>query len=188
MEQKRSIRLILKTSDLTINSSTTVGTCDQYRVAFTWNNINLRLLMGDMYDQYDYFNLLLNTVSGSSASAGIGTTADDRFVYIKISGLPFINQAYQQATGNNGNICNITTFQLPSTTATSNQFYNNPSNVITFRKDQDLCNISISLNRVVDDTKAATTVAFPQFTFYFTIIGIDKADNPDKINYSLKLK
>jgi hypothetical protein len=58
MEQKRSIRLVLKTSDLTANSTTTIGQCDQFRTSFTWFNINLRNLLGDLYNQYDYFNLL----------------------------------------------------------------------------------------------------------------------------------
>ena len=59
MEQKRSARLVLKTSDLTANSTTNNGSCDQYRTSFTWFNINLRMLLGDMYNQYDYFNITL---------------------------------------------------------------------------------------------------------------------------------
>ena len=39
MEQKRSTRLVLKTSDLTVNSTTNIGQCDQYRQNFTWFNI-----------------------------------------------------------------------------------------------------------------------------------------------------
>lgn len=188
MELKRSVRLILKTSDLTLNSSTNIGVCDQFRTSFTFNNINLRMLMGDMYNQYDYFNLLLNTVSASAATAGTGSSADDRFVYIKMAGLPFINQTYQQSTGNNGQYVFITTYQIPSTTVISNQFYNNPANVITFNKDQDLCNISFVLNRVVDEKIAQTATALPQFAFFFTIVGIDYPDNPDRINHLLKLK
>ena len=34
MELKRSCRLVLKTSDLTANASTNIGTCDQYRTTF----------------------------------------------------------------------------------------------------------------------------------------------------------
>jgi hypothetical protein len=49
--------------------------------------------------------------------------------------------------------------------------------VATFNKDQDLCNITISFFRVLDDTKPALTAINPQFTFIFTIIGIDQADN-----------
>ena len=52
MEQKRSTRLVLKTSDLTANTTTNIGSCDQYRQNFTWFNVNLRALLGYQYDQY----------------------------------------------------------------------------------------------------------------------------------------
>ena len=48
-------------------------------------------------------------------------------------------------------------------------------------------NISISFFRISDDTKPALTLANPNFAFIFTIIGIDKPDNPDKISYLMKI-
>ena len=72
MEEKRSIRLVLKTSDLWVNSTTAIGQCDQFRTTFTWFNINLRILMGDLYEQYDYFNLSLISVSSSLCNGGAG--------------------------------------------------------------------------------------------------------------------
>ena len=53
---QESASLVLKTSDLTLNSSTVIGTADQYGTTYTWNNINLRVLLSDMYDKYDRFN------------------------------------------------------------------------------------------------------------------------------------
>ena len=188
MEQKRSTRLVLKTSDLTNGSTTNIGSCDTLRQNFTWFNINLRALLGDLYNQYDYFNLLLISISSSviTAAANQGS-ADDRLVYVKISGLPFINQSYSQPTGNNITSSILTIYSIPATAVTGNQLYNNVSNVMTFGKSQDLCNISISFTRVLDDTRPNITVANPQFVFMFTIIGIDKADNPDRPNYLMKI-
>ena len=62
---------------------------------------------------------------------------------------------------------------------TNTQQFNNVANVMTFNKDQDLCNINISLFRILDDTKPVLNAGNinPQFTFIFTIIGIDQADN-----------
>ena len=188
MEQKRSIRLVLKTSDLTANSTTAIGQCDQYRQSFTWFNINLRNLLGDLYNQYDYFNLSLISVSASVCNAGAGGgSADDRLLYIKLGGLPFVGQNYNQRTGNNGGLVTIGTFQIPSTAITANQFYNNSANVCTFNTDQDLCNLSISFFRVLDDTKTTLTASNPQFAFIFTIIGIDKPDNEYRINHLMKI-
>ena len=188
MEEKRSIRLVLKTSDLSVNSTTAIGQCDQFRTTFTWFNINLRILMGDLYEQYDYFNLSLISVSSSVANGGAGGgAADDRILYIKIGGLPFVGQNYNQKTGNYGGLVTIGTFQLPSTATTSNQFYNNSSNVCTFNKSQDLCNFTISFFRIVDDAKQSLTASNPNFAFIFVITGINKADNPDRKNYLMKI-
>ena len=189
MEQKRSTRLVLKTSDLTLNSTTNIGFCDQFRQSFTWFNINLRALLGDLYDQYDYFNITLLSVSCSVCSAAAGQGGlDDRLVYIEMNGLPFINQTYNQPTGNNGTAAIVAVYQIPSTAITNTQPYNNTStNVLTFNKNQDLCNINISLLRVINEAKPTLTIANPQFAFIFTIIGVDRSDNPDKISYLMKI-
>jgi hypothetical protein len=190
MEQKRSVRLILRTADLTTNSTTNIGSCDQYRTSFVWFNINLRMLLGDMYNQYDYFNMCLISISSSLTQAlAAGATADDKMVAVKITGLPFINQSYNQPTGNNGIFTTAAILAIPITAVTNTQQYNNVANVMTFNKDQDLCNINISLFRILDDTKPVLNAANinPQFTFLFTIIGIDKADNPDRINRLMKI-
>jgi len=191
MEEKRSCRLVLKTSDLTTNASTNIGTCDQFRTSFTWNNINLRMLLGDMYDQYDYFNISLISISSSLTQAlAAGATADDKMVFVKMSGLPFINQTFQQSTGNNGTFAYVSTLSIPLTAVTATQFYNNLGNVCTFNTDQDLCNINISFFRVLDDTRPALNAGNinPQFSFIFVITGINKPDNPDRINHLMRIK
>ena len=189
MEQKRSTRLVLKTSDLTANSTTSIGFCDQYRQNFTWFNINLRTLLGDQYDQYDYFNMSLVSMSCSAASATNQGNVDDKPVYVKLSGLPFINQTYDQKRGNNGSTANLTIFQIPTSAIPSTQQYNNSTiNVLTFNKNQEQCNLNISLFRILDDTSPTSlTIANPQFTFIFVITGVDKSYNPDKINYLMKI-
>ena len=148
-------------------------------------------MLGDLYYQYDYFNLLLISISNSliTGAANQGG-ADDRLLNVKMSGLPFMNQTYNQPSGNNTTTATIAIYNLP-TPATGSAFhtqqYNNVSNVLTFSKDQDECSINISFTRVLDDTKPSITVAWPQFVFVFTIIGIDKADNPDRINHLMKI-
>ena len=194
MEQKRSVRLVLRTSDLSFDGASTYGFCDEFGTDFTWNNINLRMLLGDLYYQYDFFNMCLISVSLARCNALDPQTADDndyenRNVQIKMSGLPFINQTYSQTTRNNTGVATIGVLNIPTTAITTNQFYNNTSNVITFNKDQDLCTINISFYRILDDEKPAldADTENPNFVFIFTMIGIDKADNPDRINHSMKI-
>ena len=105
-----------------------------------------------------------------------------------MSGLPFINQSFQPSAGSNGVHTYIDVYQIPMTAITWFQLYCDPSNVQTFGKYQDLCNITITLSRVVDDTKPNLTAAFPQFSFIFTIIGVNRSSNPDKVDYLMKLR
>ena len=189
MEQKRSVRLVLRTSDLDID-----GNQDEFGTNFTWTNINLRSLLGDLYNQYDYFNISLVSVSLSRCNALDAATATDddyenRNVLIKISGLPFINQTYDTLRKNNGTYATVAPLNIPTTAITTNQFYNNSANVITFNKSQDLCNFNIAFFRVLDDTKPSldADTENPNFVFIFVITGIDQADNQYRKNHLMKI-
>ena len=61
---------MIKTHDLTLNTSNAIGTADQFGTSFTWNSINLRVLMGDLYDRFDRFNLCLNTIATTTLNNG----------------------------------------------------------------------------------------------------------------------
>ena len=84
--------LVLKTNVLPMNGSTNAyGTSNAMNTSFTWTNINLRTLLGDIFDKYDRFLLLLQNISNASPSATPGAAVDDRAILINMSGLSFIN-------------------------------------------------------------------------------------------------
>jgi hypothetical protein len=169
--------LVLRSCDLpAVGTSNQYGSTDAKRLTQTWNNINLRTLLGDMYDKYDLFNICLNTITtavSSTASGGIGTTVDDRNVIIKLSGLPFINQTYSVFQGCNTTICPIASFLFASGGASATQFFYS-NNCYTFGKSQQSCNLTIQYGRVLDDALPSTTPVFPNVVFIFNIIGVSK--------------
>jgi hypothetical protein len=170
MNGLRKASLILKGSDLTANVNNKFGFTDTLRTTMTWNNIDLRTLLGDMYNQYDYFNLSLNTIASGLA----GTVSTDKNMlnlHVRMSGLPWSNCSYNVKSGSNNQYANIGVFTvIPSATQTTQ--YNN--NVLTFGKNQDICNITIDFIRVHDDVKATPTTLYPTCSFYFDIIGVPK--------------
>ena len=101
MTELRNASLVLKGSDLTAGSFTQYGYTDANRTTMTWNNINLRTLLGDMYDQYDYFNLCLNTIATGQAGAIDNVDKNNLNLYLRISGLPWSNQTYNVKNGSN---------------------------------------------------------------------------------------
>jgi hypothetical protein len=53
MSDLRNAALVLRTSDLTVGQTSSVGELAADKTSMTWYNINLRTLLGDMYDDYD---------------------------------------------------------------------------------------------------------------------------------------
>jgi hypothetical protein len=163
--------LILKSSDLTYGSTTSIGTADNNGTVLTWNNINLRVLLGDMYDQYDRFNLNLNTIATSNATSFTGST-DERCNYITIQGLPWVNNTYNQSTNSNTASTVIASILVGSNQPTFQYFYSN--NTTTFTKNQDVCNITISFLKILDNTKPNPSAAYPKIVFIFDIEGVEE--------------
>jgi hypothetical protein len=178
-----AIENVLRTADLTNALTPNVGTCDFSKANFTWNNINLRTLLGNMYDKYDKFNICLNTVTTANVTAGTipGTAPDDRIVQIYLNGLPFLNQTYDVVRGGNTNNCVIGTFNFPSAAGSVTQYFYS-SNIATFDKRQNMLNINIFYNRVKIDGAGTYNIsnnanAFPDMIFIFDIFGIPAPDD-----------
>ena len=142
----------------------------------TWYNVNMRTLLGDMYDKYDLFNLCLNTVATAPSTIGFNLASKDLQVILRVSGIPFINNTYNITSNNNCNSvnCVIGTFTFVSGASTTQYFYG--SNLATFGKNQDICNITLDYIRVSDllQPQIASSNTFPDCTFIFDIFGIDK--------------
>lgn len=158
--------------------STNNGTSNAAKTSTTWYNINLRTLLGDMYDKYDLFNLCLNTIATGVSTANFNTAAQDLQTLIRINGLPFINNTYNINGTNNANTsnCIIGTFTFVSGSYATANFN---LNIATFGKNQDICNITIDYLRLNDlaTPSVAGANTFPNATFIFDIYGIDKEKN-----------
>jgi hypothetical protein len=168
-------QLILNTVDLPYNSSNSLGSSNADFTTYTWNGINFRTLLGDMYDKYDTFNLCLNCITSSVALSTLGTDiTGDLNVYFKISGIPFINQSYSTLTGNNTNSSYLMAYTF---VRSQGQIQNYNGNIVkTFSKYQDVSDITITMYRNVDNGIPTTPINtnYPELIFHFSIYGVDK--------------
>lgn len=161
---------------LVLNSaSSTAGTGN---TSFTWSNIDLRMLLGDMYNKYDRFNLCLNTISqglGGDNGNNFFATQADALVLIRISGLSFINNTYniKSSGSNNTSFATLASFKFLNNTQQVQ--YLNGQNIITIGKNQDLANITIEYVRVSDLASVAFTAnhPYPQMSFIFDVYGVE---------------
>ena len=148
--------LVLKTNVLPMDGTTNAyGTSNSMNNIFTWTNINLRTLLGDMFDKYDRFLLLLQNISNASPAATPGASVDDRAFVINMNGLSFINSNYVQKFQSNTGSVIICPYIVSGTNAQT-QLYNNFA-VATFIKQNDIVNISINYTRIEDDVALSTT-------------------------------
>ena len=181
--------LVLRSFDLNTTEDN-YGVVNSTNTVMTWKNIDLRTLLGTMYNNYDLFNLTLNSIATSkvkqaynaTASAGNGYAmgdAENLATMVQIAGLPFINQTYDMKTNVNKSTTLIGAFTFPSAinTSTSVNFY--ASNFATFGKSQDLANITISFIKCIDGTTPAcsSTGSFPNTIYTFKIWGVTRDDS-----------
>jgi hypothetical protein len=172
--------LILRSGDLIAGSVNQYGSCDINFTNFTFNNINLRTLLGSMYDKYDLFNICLANVTQSTGSANFGVTLDDIIVQIYLTGLPFINQSYSVTDCCNNNVTVIGIYPFLRGSSASVNY--NHLHCATFSKNQEQCNINLYYQRIyptpiVNTYNINTANPFPEVVFKFKIYGIDKTDN-----------
>ena len=186
-----TVNLVLKTTDInpdhnaatyygtTFSNST--GTVAENRTSITWNNINLKNLLGEMYDRYERFNISLSFICGARTGSANETTADMRMFSVRMKGLNFTS-SYDQKTGNNDNTATFTTISLPLTAFTPWNFSNLTPTYFTFLK-QETTNINIDLVWVFNDgyyTPASNNTMVGHFIIGFNIIGCEDFKNNKK--------
>ena len=172
--------LVLKTNVLPTNGTTNAfGSGNSTLSSFTWTNINLRTLLGDMFDKYDRYLLLLQNIS--HAIAGAMTTTENKAVLINMSGLSFVNSTYNQKLQSNSGALIVCPFIFIAS-AIQSQLYNNLP-VSTFIKQNDIVNISINYTKIKDD--AAPTGTMPHMCFIFNIVGLEEYRVKDVMNNRL---
>jgi hypothetical protein len=141
---------------------------------FTWNNIDLRTVLGDMYDRYDKFNLILDGMASQRTADNLGVTDNDLMLNITISGLPFINQTYDTSKNLNTSRAILAPIRFIRSSVFS--FDYDGGYFITFGKSQEVCNITIQLTRL-DNSGIGSASVFPHCVYYFHIVGIPNSDN-----------
>lgn len=182
--------------------TTAAGTVADNRMTLTWNNVNLRQLMGDaFYNKFDKFHIRLNTwLIGQTQTAIIAVqtaaSTDARAVDVYMSGLAWDPAPYNQgsATHSAGRV-QIMSSVLPliGTTAglgvaqsVSYGYGQAPS--YTFSKNSDSPTITIQMLQQSNQTAfvpAADTSLYGHMDFIFEIHGLDDNETATQIDRNL---
>lgn len=158
----------LSTNILVAGSTNEFGTMGTNYNTFTFTNINMRNIIGTLWDKYDKFNLVLASEGcGAYATAISGS---QRYQWFTIDGLQFINSLSYNSSIRNGQIVTPITL-LETTNNSSTQYHDCPHNIYTFRKPESE-NVSLSFNLYSLNGAPLTTAGLANRSFTFYVIGV----------------
>ena len=198
MEQETA-SLVLNTFDIdpTVTAgqyfNTTVdnqyGTIANNRCNLTWKNINMRRVLGEMYDKYDTFNMYLYQINQSASfSLTAPSTNPYLLVDVRIKGLQFLNNTYNVVSRNNINTAYSTSYLLNNNGATGVGTVTpmfNPT-ILTFGKSTECVDLNIDMKCTRDQQYPimVTNTAFGTYIFLFKFYGIPTKEPNNLINGS----
>jgi hypothetical protein len=130
------------------------------KTSMTWNNLNLRNIMGQIYNDYDFFDIKLNSMICVSGTA---TDANNNLI-VNLQGLPFIG------VGNGGKMPIGLNRTGNATTGSLVSVAGHPTN--SFNKPNSVTSLTITLDAV--STNTLSTSAFGHSVYLFTVTGITK--------------
>ena len=148
---------------------------NNYCGEITFKNVKIRELLGDMYDKYDKFKLILTNMY--SAPFTPVAPADRRLVGIKVKGLPF-PRAYEYSIMDNiypnpyKTIPTLGIIDYPTTNHSTNIFYGEWG--VDFDKPSNsTVDLTIYIYTIQNATVFTTTINYFLNVYNFTVLGIE---------------
>jgi hypothetical protein len=187
-----SVNLILKSTDISTLTTvdtyfnkklvTNTGSVSNSRLSFVFKNIDMKVLLGDLFEKYEQFNISLTYVSGAATGAEPEALPNKRSLQVKLSGLPFVS-SYNQKTSINNNVVVCSCIIIPPSANTIWESKNNIAQTFTFTKT-NICDINIDLHAIHDDSTPTITTnnqMIGHVLFSFQIQGVEdsKIDQMD---------
>ena len=159
-----------------INNS--YGSINSLRTDLTWYNVDFKTILGDLYYQYDKFNISLAFITYGLTANVYGTTANDRTLMLNLGGLSFNNCAYNTQTMSNNSSASIGTITLPGNTVAGSFNFTNDMNTITILKPNNMTNVRIFFTRYDNSVPLSSgTGMFPAMDFFFHIYGVTETQH-----------
>ena len=158
-------------TSLTTQVYNTAGWALNLRQQCGWTRINLRDVLGEMYDKYELFNIVCTSITSALGSTAIAASAEDRTATAFLSGLNFRNQGYDSAnkvTTNKVMIGNVYYVEDLGTTVNGTI----TASPATFSKADGTTDLIITLFRNIDGAPCVQGTADFNFIFAFNIYGV----------------
>lgn len=167
--QNEQANFTLTTQILTAGGTNAFGTSNAAKSVFTFTNLNMRQVIGTMWDKYDKFNLIFRNVGmGQIATVLSGNQRRQFFV---MSGLQFINATIQTSQVLMGQVA--TPFMvINSANIADANFFDTPTGMVTFRKPESE-NVSLTFQLwSISSGVPLTGGSASDWSLTFAIVGV----------------
>ena len=169
------VNFMLRESDISTSNvvgdyplSNSVGSINQYRTSITWNAVNIKNILGSLYDNYELFNLEVRSITNPIPTTAFGVTDNDRAITFKMAGLDWVFNTYDTSSGNTVNEAIFSNSRFSNQTTSLNQVGIRRMTT-TFRKCIT-ANITISLYNIDSEPPNMNVgTIWPQMIFAFKI-------------------
>jgi hypothetical protein len=167
--QNEQVNFTLSMKILTAGSTNEYGTLNTNRTIATFTNINMRHILGTLWDKFEKFNLIFNTI-GVSANATPSTSATRR-MWWSVEGLQFINTLRVTTGYTQGIAFSPQTFYQTANQADA-EYCEAPMSVTTFRKpESENVDLTFATWNTVNGG-IPSTVSNGFVTFSISVVGV----------------
>jgi hypothetical protein len=158
--------------------SNTIGEISAGRLSYTWFSLDMKSILGDLFDKFDYFSLRLACVQSDAGVGSFGTTVNDRLINFHTSGPQWINATYNVFNKRNRAEAVIGAITLPAGGSVATNYLND--NFTTTFQKSEIMDFTINLNTINNQTPATNTATtlYPLMNFYFQIIPVQFPTKP----------
>ena len=167
--QNEQVNFTLSMKILTAGGTNEYGTLDANRTIATFTNINMRHILGTLWDKYTKFNLIFNTIGvAANATPSSGTT---RRMWWSVEGLQFIN-TLRVTTGYKQGLAFSPQLFYQTANQADAEFCEAPTSVTTFRKPESE-NVDLTFaawNLANGGIPSANSIGLT--TFSFSVVGV----------------
>jgi hypothetical protein len=161
----------LTTQILSAGATNEYGTMNSTFTTFNFTNVNMRRIIGTMWDKYDKFNLVCANVGVGNTSTSL--TASQRFMFFQIQGLQFINCLSTTTTSTfSQSVAYTPIFRYTTASSADSDSFAVPESLISFRKPESE-NVDLAFQLfTVNGGGVALNSQMNQFSLSFTVMGI----------------
>ena len=167
--QNEQANFTLTTQILTAGGTNAFGTSNAVKSLFTFNNLNMRQVIGTMWDKYDKFNLIFRNIGMGQSTTSL--SGNQRRQFFVMSGLQFFNATIQTSSVLMGQVASPM-FVLSSSGIADANYFDIPTGMVTFRKPESE-NVSLTFQLwTVSSGVPLTGGSASDWTLTFAVVGV----------------